>query len=84
MADNTTSQTPIDRATLSATLKPAGQNSTMSIGGALAVICVFVLHAKYSIDFPAGVEVSIGVIATCAAGYFHEFMVILLDKLRRQ
>jgi hypothetical protein len=61
---------------------PTGQASTSTVGGALSVLFVVIMHGR-GYDFPAGVEVSIGVVTTTLCAYMHDFISILFDRLKR-
>lgn len=82
MSDTETHDSPTDKK-LGITLVPNAQSSTSTIGGALAVVFVLICHSN-GVDFPAGAEVSIGVLAVSFAGYLHEFLDILIDRLKRR
>jgi hypothetical protein len=83
MTDNTQSGSPTnDKTQLGATLVPNGQSSTSAVGGALGVVFIMICHNK-GLDFPAGAEASIAVLFMAAASYLHDFLQVLLDKLKR-
>lgn len=47
------------------------------------MIFVFWEHTR-GVDFPAGMEVSIGVIIMAVMGYAHDFILILIERLKKR
>ncbi|HYM34698.1 MAG TPA: hypothetical protein VET48_04830 [Steroidobacteraceae bacterium] len=68
--------------TLLSSLVPNSQTTVNGLAGALAYVWVVHQHMK-GIDYPAGYEVSIGVIFMAVVSYAHDFAALLFGKLRR-
>lgn len=63
-------------------LLPTPEKATMSVSAAIAWL--WVKHqASQGIYYDAGDELMIGGIAALAGGYLHEFLMAIIDRIRR-
>ena len=68
--------------TLMATLMPNSQTTVSGLAGAVTYLFIVTQHAR-GIDYPAGAEVSIGIVVMAVVSYAHDFFYVLLNKWRK-